>query len=300
VQLTFPRLLALHPLLPHALYVHEAMNESELEAALVKIAGNAGVVRASVAAHDHDTGRTFGWHDQEWFHAASTMKVALLLAVFKAVEDGHLRLDDPLHVRNRFISVGDGLPFRLQRGRDGDEEVHERIGRTMRIRELAHRMITVSSNLATNLLLDLIGLDYAQRVLRDAGVAGIRLKRGVEDAVAHEMGINNEVTAAGLVSLFRTIQEGTHVTAESREAMLQILLDQKYNAVLPKNLPPGTRVAHKTGEISTVSHDTGLFFAKDRPPYAYAILTEVRPETNGRTSTVAAMSEAVSDYFRAS
>ncbi|QIF04322.1 serine hydrolase [Roseimicrobium sp. ORNL1] len=274
------------------------MNESELESALVKIAGTGGVVRASVAAYDHETGRTFGWHEQEWFHAASTMKVAVLLAVFRAVDEKRLRLDDPLHVRNRFISAGNGEPFRLQRGRDGDEEVHQRIGRTMRIRELAHRMITVSSNLATNLLLDLIGLEYAQRVLHDAGVTGIHLKRGVEDAAAHEMGINNEVTSAGLVSLFRVIQEGQFTTAKSREAMLQILFDQKYNAVLPKKLPPGTRVAHKTGEISTVSHDAGLFFVKERPPYAFAILTEVLPESNGRTATVAAMSEAVCDYFR--
>jgi beta-lactamase class A len=276
------------------------MNEFELEAALVKIAGNGGVVRASVAAYDHETGRALGWHEQEWFHAASTMKVAVLLGVFKAVDEGRLRLDDPLHVRNRFISVGNGEPFRLQRGRDGDEEVHQRIGRTMRIRELAHRMITVSSNLATNLLLDLLGLEYAQRMLHAAGVTGIHLKRGVEDTVAHEMGINNEVTAAGLVSLFRVIQEGQFTTAESKEGMLQILFNQKYNAVLPKKLPPGIRVAHKTGEISTVSHDAGLFFVKERPPYAFAILTEVLPESNGRTATVAAMSEAVCEYFRGS
>ena len=269
------------------------MNVSELEPTLIKIAGNGGVVRAAIAAHDYETGQTVGWNAGEWFHAASTIKVAVLLAVFKAVEEGRLRLDDPLHVRNRFMSVGDGLPYRLQRGRDGDEEVHQRIGRTMRIRELAHRMITVSSNLATNLLLDLIRLEYAQQVLHDAGITGIHLKRGVEDSVAHEMGINNEVTAAGLVHLFRVIQEGQFISPESREDMLGMLFDQKFNAMLPRKLPQGTRVAHKTGEISTVCHDTGLFFLQNRQPYAVAILTEVPADLTGRQATVAELSEAV-------
>jgi beta-lactamase class A len=269
------------------------MSRSDLEESIRSIVEAAGIERASVAFHDYRKGEEFAWGDANYFHAASTIKVAVLLAVFKAWEEKKLRLDDALHVRNRFLSVGDGKPYRLQRNRDADGEVHDRIGRTMHIERLARLMITVSSNLATNLLLDFVGAEYAKDVLKEAGIEGIRLMRGVEDNVAHEMRINNEVTAAGLVQLFRLIKDAKFVSAASRNQMLEILCDQQFNAMIPAKLPEGTRVAHKTGEVSTVCHDAGLVFLEGREPYALAILTEVAPEATTRYAPVAEISEAV-------
>jgi beta-lactamase class A len=118
-----------------------------------------------VSVHDYATGEDFSHQGDRWFHAASTIKVAILLALYHAAEEKRVRLDDQLHVRNRFRSAVDNSPFKIANDRDGDSSVHRRIGRSMKLAELAHAMITRSSNLATNLLLDHLGLEQVQRTL---------------------------------------------------------------------------------------------------------------------------------------
>src|SRR2546429_131471 len=99
-----------------------------------------------VALHDLETGFRFSLCGDRWFHAASTIKVAVLLAVFRAADEGRLRLDDSLHVRNRFFSAADGSLFHLNRDSDAMPELYESIGRTAEISVLAQEMIAASSN----------------------------------------------------------------------------------------------------------------------------------------------------------
>jgi beta-lactamase class A len=245
-----------------------------------------------VALHDLETGFRFSLRGERWFHAASTIKVAVLLAVFRAADEGRLRLNDSLHVRNRFFSAADGSVFRVSQDRDATPELYATIGRTAKISALAHAMICGSSNLAANLLLDFVGLEYARTVLREAEVAGVELRRGVEDHGAHERGINNEATADGLLSLLSAIR-GDFLTPESKREVIRILLDQRFNSMIPAGLPAHATVAHKTGEISTACHDIGIVYLPEREPYVAAILTEFDPETEGRRETVAAISEAI-------
>src|SRR5438046_5574437 len=150
-----------------------------------------------VALHDLETGFRFSLRGHRWFHAVSTIKVAVLLAVFRAADQGRFRLDDSLHVRNRFFSSADGSVFRASEERDATPELHAAIGRTAKISTLAHAMICGSSNLATNLLLDFVVVDYARTVLREAQVDGVELRRGVEDHSAHERATSNEASAEG-------------------------------------------------------------------------------------------------------
>jgi beta-lactamase class A len=245
-----------------------------------------------VALHDLETGFRFSLRGERWFHAASTIKVAVLLAVFRAADEGRLRLNDSLHVRNRFFSAADGSVFRVSQDRDATPELYATIGRTAKISALAHAMICGSSNLAANLLLDFVGLEYARTVLREAEVYGVELRRGVEDHGAHERGINNEATADGLLSLLSAIR-GDFLTSESKREVIRILLDQRFNSMIPAGLPAHATVAHKTGEISTACHDIGIVYLPEREPYVAAILTEFDPETEGRRETVAAISEAI-------
>src|SRR6476646_7272769 len=129
-----------------------------------------------VALHDLETGFRFSLRGDRWFHAASTIKVAVLLAVFRAADQGRLRLEDSLHVRNRFFSAADGSVFRVSQDRDATPELHADIGRTAKISALAHAMIVGSSNLAANLLLDFVGVEYAATVLGEAEVDGVKLR----------------------------------------------------------------------------------------------------------------------------
>src|SRR5437016_12974041 len=158
----------------------------ELEALAIK-----NKVRAiGVALHDLETGFRFSLRGDRWFHAASTIKVAVLLAVFRAADEGRLRLDDSLHVRNRFFSAADGSIFRVTPDRDATPELYHSIGRTARISSLAHAMISGSMMLATNLLLDFVGVEYARTVLREVQGDGVELRRGVEGHGAQERAIN--------------------------------------------------------------------------------------------------------------
>ena len=179
----------------------------------------------AVALHDYETDFSFSLNGDRLFHAASTIKVAILLALFKGVDSERFRLTSPLHVRNRFLSAIDRKPFRLDAESDGYPQLYKSIGRTAKISDLAESMIIWSSNLATNLLLDYIGVDYAAQILRDAKVSGVHLRRGVSDDRAHEQGFNNETTAEGLVQLFAALR-GDFLSKESREKVIHILLEQ--------------------------------------------------------------------------
>jgi beta-lactamase class A len=253
----------------------------------------AGARALAVAVYDTETQMSFRRHSDRWFHAASTIKVAILLGVHASIHHGWLLPHSRLHVRNRFRSAVDGRPFRVLADRDANSVVHEAVGKMLRISELALHMITTSSNLATNLLLDLVGLDTVQRSLDDLHVDGIDIRRGVEDERAFEYGINNRVTADGLVQLLRVIAEERAYSPELSRHMLDILHAQEFRSGIPARLPRAVRVAHKTGEISTVAHDAGVVYTPGRKPYVLAVLTEWSPDATGRSATIAEVSHAV-------
>ncbi len=247
----------------------------------------------AVAVYDTETGAEFRREADRWFHAASTIKVAILVGVYDAIHRGWLLPHSRIHVRNRFWSAADGRLFRVDAGRDANSAVHRAIGKMLRVSELALHMITTSSNLATNLLLDVVGLDTVQRSLDELGVEGIDIRRGVEDEGAFDAGINNRVTADGLVQLLRVIAEERAFSPGVSRGMLDILHAQEFRSGIPAQLPRAVRVAHKTGEISTIAHDAGVVYPPNRRPYVIAVLSEWARETSGRSATIAATSRAV-------
>jgi beta-lactamase class A len=250
----------------------------------------------AVAVRDYETGFRFTMNADRRFHAASTIKVGILLAIGKAVDDGRIRLNDTLHIRNRFLSALDRTPFRIDAESDGYPQLHRLVGRTAKISDLAEWMIVSSSNLATNLLLAYLTVEEAQRVLRDAAVHGVDLRRGVDDRKAHDQNFNNETTAAGLLDLFATLR-GDFLSKASRDWAINILLQQRFNSMIPAPLPAHASVAHKTGEISTACHDAGIVYLPEREPYILVVLTEVAAETNGRREAVAKISEVVFQFL---
>ncbi len=265
---------------------------STLAKELDRLAAERKAKAIAVAVHDLETDFRFSLRGDRWFHAASTIKVAVLLAVFRAADEGRLRLNDSLHVRNRFFSATGGTVFRVAADRDATPELYQSVGRTAKISVLAHAMISGSSNLATNLLLDFLGVECARTALRDARVEGVELRRGVEDHAAHEQGINNQATADGLLNLLSAIRSD-YLSNESKQQVIRILLEQRFNSMIPAGLPSHAMVAHKTGEISTVSHDIGIVYLPEREPYITAILTEFDPDQEGRREAVAAISKAI-------
>ncbi len=271
--------------------------EAKVRKLVEKKAKEGGAERVAVAMYDYETGTSWTYHADEPFHAASTIKVAVLAALLRAVDEGKFKLGDRLHVRNLFRSAADGKPFQVTSGRDANADVHRSIGKTMRVEELALHMIATSSNLATNLLVDLLGVDYVRETLEWLGVKGVDFNRGVEDERAFEEGVSNELTAAGLLQLVRAIYEGERFSKDATEKMMEILFQQEFSSGIPAGVPSDVRerarFAHKTGEISTVAHDGGLVFLPDRKPYALVILTRWDPDATGRRDTIADLSEII-------
>jgi beta-lactamase class A len=266
----------------------------ELEERIASIAGSAGAERVGVAFHDYGTGQGLSIRGNEWFHAASTIKVPVLVGAFAAIEDEDLTIDSRVHVRNQFYSVVDRTPYRIESSRDANSEVHATIGKTMKLSELARHMIVTSSNLATNLIIDAVGIERVQNTLRELGIEGVELRRGVEDERAYAEGIINRVTADGLVQVLRLIEEKKAISPDACDRMLHILHEQEFRSGIPAGVPDDARVANKTGEISTVAHDTGLVYPRRRAPYALAILTEWNPsKSSRRRETLAEISRAV-------
>jgi beta-lactamase class A len=205
------------------------------------------------------------------FHAASTMKVPVMIELFRQARAGTVKLDEPLAVKNEFASIVDGSPYALSTGDDSDAEVYKRIGQTMTLLELCEPMITVSSNFATNLLIQRLGAPNVQRTVDGLGAGGMIVRRGVEDSKAFAAGLNNSTTARALMTIMERIARLEAVDADASRQMIDILKRQHFNDAIPANLPAGTPVAHKTGSITKIHHDAAIVYGPR--PFVLVVLT---------------------------
>ncbi len=227
----------------------------------------------AVAYYDLRTGATLLRNEREVFHAASTMKVPVMLGIYEAVTRGELSLDQPVRVKNEFVSILDGSTYALEAGEDSDAELYDLVGQELPLRELVRRMEVRSSNLATNIVIELIGAPRVMRLMKEIGANDIQVLRGVEDDKAYRAGMNNTTTAYDLMLVFRTLAENRAISPQASEEMIEILAAQEHNDGIPAGLPPGTKVAHKTGSITKIAHDAGLVFRPDGSQFVLVVLT---------------------------
>lgn len=228
---------------------------------------------AAVAYMDLNSGDTLFIKADSSFHAASTMKVPVMMELFTSSQAGRLGMNQGIMLVNQFASIVDGSPYSLDPASDSDTTLYRRIGQRIPVDTLLRLMITRSSNLATNTLIALVGADQVTRAMRSLGAARIQVLRGVEDGKAFDRGLNNTTTARDLAVILRAIEEGRSVAPAHRQQMLEILLAQEFNDKIPAGVPKGVRVAHKTGEITAHSHDAGIVYPPDRKPYVLVVLT---------------------------
>ncbi len=262
-----------------------------------RIVARQGDKRLIAVAYRHlGTGASFGLHDRERFHAASTMKVPVMMAFFDAVDNGYLRLDEPIPVRNEFHSIMDGSTFILNPAEDGDPDLYQAAGQTRPLEELIRRMITRSSNLATNLLVEKIGASTVMDVMRRIEAYDIRILRGVEDEKAFAARMNNVTTAHDLLVALQAITDGTAFSAASSAKMIGILKAQELNEKIPAGLPPGTPVAHKTGDITGIHHDAAVVFPPGEKPYVLVVLTAGFLDEKEADGVIAGISRVVWEH----
>ena len=235
-------------------------------------------------------------NERVMFHAASTMKTPVMIEVFRQAQEGRFSLDDSISVRNEFKSVVDGSLYELDPKDDSDDSMYKRIGGKASIRNLIHQMITVSSNLATNVLIGLVGAEKVTGTMRELGAHDIEVLRGVEDGKAFERGMNNRTNAYDLLLILEAIAEGRAVDPSSSEAMVDVLLAQKFGDVIPALLPPNVRVAHKTGNITGVEHDSGIVYLPDGRRYVLVLLSKDLTNVKEGKQALARVSKRIYDF----
>ena len=228
----------------------------------------------AVAYKNLNTGETILINENEEFHAASTMKTPVMIEAFKKNHEGLISLDDSILIKNEFKSIVDGSIFKLSSFDDSDKKSYEKIGSYLTLKELIYDMITISSNFATNLVIDYIGTKEINNTMRSLGANNINVLRGVEDIKAFNNDMNNTTTALDLLKIYEKLAEGNIINLEVSKEMVDILSNQKYDDIIPKYLPKSVRVAHKDGWINGVRHDSGIIFASDNKKYVLVLLSK--------------------------
>ena len=265
---------------------------------------SARIVRASSRAvgvyyRDLVTGDSLTLGAGVRLHAASTMKIPVMIQLFRDRDAGLLTLSDSVTITNTFRSIVDSSPYQLDVTDDSDSSLYKRLGQKATIRELIELMETVSSNLATNLLIAKVDAKRANATAHALGADSILVLRGVEDGKAYQAHLNNTTTARDLGMLLAAIANGTAASPASCQEMLAILGRQQFNEGIPAGLPPGTRVYHKTGWVDqVVYHDAALVEPARGGRYVLVVTTGGTPKSEDAHALVRDISRIVYDARR--
>ena len=254
-----------------------------------------GAEVVSVAVSDLNKEHTILVNPNLSFHPASTFKICVMMEVFHQAQQSLFSLDDGILVKNKFQSIVDQSPFSLSITDDSETNLHACEGRAVPIRDLVIRMITQSSNLATNILIELVTPRKVNEYMRELGAEGLMVRRGVEDNKAFELGLNNAATAKALMTILVKLALHQVVSPDASEAMLAIMKDQRHNEGIPSLLPAGIPIAHKTGWIENLYHDAAIVYPHGRDPYVVVIMTSGLSDVKEAYSLVASLSKLIFD-----
>lgn len=232
----------------------------------------------------------------ENFHAASTMKVPVMIELFKQANEGKLNVNDSILLKNEFKSIVDGSIYSMDINDDSDDVIYKHIGTKVAIKDLIHSMITVSSNLATNVLIELVNAKNVTATMRNLGAKNINVLRGVEDIKAYNKGLSNTTTARDLMIIMKAIAKNKAGSKADSKAMIDILKDQQFKSVIPKHLPNSVTVAHKTGSITGVHHDAGIVYLPDGRSYVIVLLSKELKDFEKGTEQLAKISKTIYNY----
>jgi len=250
----------------------------------------------AVAFKDLTTGEEILINEHQLFHAASTMKAPVMVEVYKQAIAGKFSLKDSLLIKNDFKSIVDSSLYSLSANDDSDTLIYKHIGEKRTVYSLVYDMIIISSNLATNLIVELVDAKNVTQTMRDMGANDIQVLRGVEDTKAFNAGLSNQVTAYDLMLLYENIANEEIVNAEASMAMIDILLDQRFNEIIPAQLPKEVKVAHKTGSITGVRHDSGIVFLPDGRKYVLVLLSKELNDADAGIQAMADVSKLIYTY----
>ncbi|RLD23796.1 MAG: serine hydrolase [Bacteroidetes bacterium] len=250
----------------------------------------------AVAFADLKTGDTLFINGHESFHAASTMKVPVMIELYKQAQEAKFSLDDSILVKTEFVSIVDGSLYTMDVDEDSETILYEKVDSMLPIRELMYHMITKSSNLATNILIELVDAKKVTATMRDLGAPDIEVLRGVEDLKAFDSGLSNSTTAYDLMKILEAIGMEKIINEEACGEMMNVMFDQQFNKIIPSQLPSEVKVAHKTGSITGVQHDAGIIVLPTGHKYVLVLLSKELEDKDKGVETLSLISKKVYDF----
>ena len=272
-----------------------SLRANKVSEAISKLIQQSGA-EVGLSAHELKTGEEILIQPDQSFHPASTIKICVMMEAFHQARQGLFSLDDPMLVKNAFSSIAGGSSYSLSIEDDSEKDLYEHIGESFSIRELIFRMITVSSNLATNLLIERVTPELTTRFMQELGTNDVIVRRGVEDNQAFRLGLNNAATARGLMQILLKLAKREVVSPQDSDEIVEILLQQKFNEMIPAQLPANVRVAHKTGWTGKYYHDAGIVYPPNGNAFVLAIMTKGIEKEEQAYALVSSLARIVYNY----
>ncbi|MBI3485077.1 MAG: serine hydrolase [Acidobacteria bacterium] len=237
-----------------------------------------------IAVKDLGTGETFFANADTVFPQASSIKIPILLELFRQAQTGTLKLDERVDVKRAKMVDGSGVLWRFSDG-----------GSALSLRDLAVLMIVLSDNTATNLLIDRVGMQNVNDNLRRLGLSQTRLQRIMRDVDAQRTSRENLSTPREMVTLLEMLDAGKALDPKHTQAVLEIL---KYSKSTPlrRGLPDNVPLASKTGGMGGVSCESGIVYLAGKP-YAISVMTTFDKDSDAADSTITEVSRRVYSYF---
>jgi beta-lactamase class A len=218
------------------------------------------------------------------FPTASSIKIAVLLELYHQEQQGKAKLDDVYTFDPKDLVEDSQIMAGLTPG-------------TTRItnRDLAQFMVAVSDNAAANVLIDRVGKDNVNAMLRGLGLTKTILRRKMMDVAAARRGEENVSTPQEMVRLLEAIYKGKALNKELNAAFIKQLSTLK-DSYIPRELPAGVQVANKPGSLEGVRTDSGIVFAKSRP-FAISLMTAYGRDERAAERAIGAIALEAYQYF---
>lgn len=251
--------------------------QSAVESQLSTVSGT-----VCLAFQDLTTGESFSVHGDRSVHSASTIKLVIMAELMSRVQAGSLSLEETITVTAEMKTGGDGILKELEPGH------------SFSLREIMTLMIIVSDNQATNILIDLLGMDAINRRAEAMGLKQTVLGRKMMDSEAKKQGRDNFISANDMAAILQAIYHGTLIDAEASKVMLEILLRQQQNGRLQLYLPEELPMAHKCGDLDFLENDGGIIYAPEHP-YILVVLTSEMPSNKEGREVIGTVSKLVYD-----
>jgi len=252
-----------------------------LQKELKRFSGTIGLI-----LYDFDNGYHVEIKPDQVFESASLVKIPIMIEVYRRISEGSLLPSKEIELSDSHRAGGSGI---LKK---------EPAGSRWRVDKLVELMITESDNTATDMLLEMVTMEKAEKTIGKLGIKNTTIRRKIFDFAQIDKGKDNLTTPGDMFRMFRILYESRKIGEKQRAEMLNILKNQKRNRMIPRFLPGEVQCAHKTGSLLGILHDCGIIYPKNKKPYILIIMGKNIKNQKICKKRIAALSRKIYDFLQ--